>query len=141
MKWLMDLLTEYNIAIIGLCTILMVVLTSVYVYLTGRILKSTNCPEILVYLRPSETYFHCLNLCVENVGTGLARDIKFTGNLSFAPDHDLPLEKIGFIKKGIDYLVYCPPKFGPLPKPRLWYNLHDLKGDPDGETKTKKLHP
>ena len=37
--------------------------------------------------------------------------------------------------------VYCPPKFGPLPKPRLWYNLHDLKGDPDGETKTKKLHP
>ena len=37
--------------------------------------------------------------------------------------------------------MYCPPKFGPLPKPRLWYNLHDLKGDPDGETKTKKLHP
>ena len=37
--------------------------------------------------------------------------------------------------------VYCPPKFGPLPKPRLWYNLHDLKGGPDGETKTKKLHP
>ena len=104
MKGLMDLLTEYNIAIIGLCTILMVVLTSVYVYLTGRILKSTNCPEIVVYLCPSETHFYCLNLCVENVGTGLARDIKFTGNLSFAPDHDLPLEKIGFIKKGIDYL-------------------------------------
>ena len=37
--------------------------------------------------------------------------------------------------------VYCPPKFGPLPKPRLWYNIHDLKGGPDGETKTKKLHP
>ena len=37
--------------------------------------------------------------------------------------------------------VYCPPKFGPLPKPRLWYNIHDLKGGPDGETKTKNLHP
>ena len=20
--------------------------------------------------------------------------------------------------------LYCPPKFGPLPKPRLWYNIH-----------------
>ena len=34
-----------------------------------------------------------------------------------------------------------PPKFGPLPKPRLWYNIHDLKGGPNGETKTQKLHP
>ena len=39
------------------------------------------------------------------------------------------------------YTLYCTPKFGPLPKPRLWYNLHNLKGGPDGETKTKKLHP
>ena len=37
--------------------------------------------------------------------------------------------------------LYCPPKFGPLPKPRLWYNLHNLKGGPNGETKTKNLHP
>ena len=38
-------------------------------------------------------------------------------------------------------IMYCLPKFGPLPKPRLWYNLHDLKGGPNGETKTKNLHP
>ena len=37
--------------------------------------------------------------------------------------------------------MYCTPKFGPLPKPRLWYNLHNLKGGPNGETKTKNLHP
>ena len=43
--------------------------------------------------------------------------------------------------EGYGRQMYCPPKFGPLPKPRLWYNIHDLKGGPDGETKTKKLHP
>ena len=47
----------------------------------------------------------------------------------------------GGIINGIGIVMYCPPKFGPLPKPRLWYNIHDLKGGPDGETKTKKLHP
>ena len=45
------------------------------------------------------------------------------------------------IKKGDVIITKDPPKFGPLPKPRLWYNIHDLKGGPDGETKTKNLHP
>ena len=75
-----------------------------YVHLTRQLLKVTHKPEILVYLCPSETYFNCINLCVQNVGTGLARDVKFTGNLSFSPDNDLRLGEIGFIKKGIDYL-------------------------------------
>ena len=26
--------------------------------------------------------------------------------------------------------MYCTPKFGPLPKPRLWYDIHNLKGGP-----------
>ena len=45
------------------------------------------------------------------------------------------------VEMGYSIRLYCTPKFGPLPKPRLWYNLHNLKGGPNGETQTKNLHP
>ena len=42
------------------------------------------------------------------------------------------MQYLSFLMMLVPETVYCPPKFGPLPKPRLWYNLHDLKGGPDG---------
>ena len=72
---------------------------------------------------------------IENIRNqdGLFKELETT----YGDDVEDLLEELNLL---YDYL-YCPPKFGPLPKPRLWYNIHDLKGGPDGETKTKKLHP
>ena len=85
-------------------TFTLVLITRKYVLLTGKLVKSTNRPEILVYLRPDEENIFCVNLCVENVGTGTAYNVKFTPNdPSFAPGDDNPLGELGFIKKQIDY--------------------------------------
>ena len=81
-------------------------LTKEYVHLTGEILKASNKPEILVSLVPHEIYTNSIYLCIQNVGTGFAADIKLTCDPSF--DSLLPdnrsLKEFGIFKKGIDYL-------------------------------------
>ena len=51
-----------------------------------------------------------ITLCVQNIGIGFARDIKFTGDLSFKPinppiERDVTLEELEPFKSGIDYLA------------------------------------
>ena len=73
----------------------------------SKMLANANTPHIVVRLESNPTYTDSLiNIVVENLGTGPAKDIKIT------PSHpdtsnlfDLPLEKIGFIKHGIKYLA------------------------------------
>ena len=73
----------------------------------SKMLANTNTPHVVVRLEPNPTYTDSLiNIVVENLGTGPAKDIKIvpshpdTSNL-----FDLPLEKIGFVKHGIKYLA------------------------------------
>ena len=92
-------------------TITLVLITRRYVLLTGELVesnkefvKSNNKPEILVYLRPDNDNFLCVNLCVENVGTGLAYKAEvIPDDPSFAPDDEISIGDIGFIKNKIDY--------------------------------------
>ena len=42
-------------------------------------------------------------LCIENIGTGAARNLRFVTNPSSIPCLDIPFEKIGFLKSGIAY--------------------------------------
>ena len=91
-------------AIIGIATVVLVVITIRYTYLTGRLLKANDTPEIAISLRPHEAYIQCVMLCIENIGTGAARNIQFQTNLSFKPDGERSLEELGFLKNGIDYL-------------------------------------
>lgn len=110
MEWLnvADLIVGVVMVVV---TITLVLITRRYVLLTGELVesnkefvKSSNKPEILVYLRPDNDNFLCVNLCVENVGTGLAYNVNFTpGDPSFAPDDVISLGDIGFIKNKIDY--------------------------------------
>lgn len=79
-------------------------ITGYYAYLTRRLLKASDTPEIAVSLRPHEAYIHCVMLCIENIGTGAARDIQFQTDLSFKPDGKMALKEVGFLKNGIDYL-------------------------------------
>lgn len=103
MEWLnmADLVVSI---IMVLVTIALVFITRRYVILTGDLVKSTNKPEILVYLHPDEENIVCVNLCIENIGTGLAYNVEVTpDDPSFAPDGDLSLGELGFVKKKVDY--------------------------------------
>lgn len=91
-------------AIIGIATAVLVGITGYYAYLTRQFLKAADTPEIAISLRPHEGHIHCVMLCIENIGTGAARDIQFQTDLSFKPDGERPLEEVGFLKNGIDYL-------------------------------------
>lgn len=77
-----------------------------YTYLTKQMLKSTNTPVVQLFLHDSG---NSITLCVQNIGIGFARDIKFTGDLSFKAFNrmesgETPLEDLEPFKSGIDYL-------------------------------------
>lgn len=78
-----------------------------YTVLTHKMLRNSNKPHIVVRLGLNNTHTDSLiNIVVENIGTGPAKDIKITPNCSNTEKlFDLPLEKIGFIKYGIEYLA------------------------------------
>ena len=100
---LLDFLNENSGAITAITTIVLTGITAVYVYLTRLMLKTTNTPVVRMFLHASE---YSVTLCVQNIGTGFARDIKFTGNLSFKPTQPgaAALGDLKPFKDGIDYL-------------------------------------
>ena len=100
MDWL-NLLNSNSGAITAIFTAVLAFVTIVYVWLTSRILRTMNQPEIMVSLRPHETYGYFAILRVENVGTGVARNVRFTGDLSRSFDGRTQLKEIGFVKNGI----------------------------------------
>ena len=123
-----DWLNANNGAIIGIATVVLVGITGYYAYLTRRLLKASDTPEIAITLRPHEGYIHCVMLCIENIGTGAARNIQFQTDLSFKPDGERALEDVSFLKNGIDY-------FGPGQKREHFLvsvigKLNDLKETP-----------
>ena len=102
-----------NIIIAG-STVVLAIITLFYLLETREMRKTTqemlrvsDKPHILIYLFPDETYPHCINLCIQNIGTGFAHKIDFTGDFSFTPMLPRgwkPLADNGIIKNGIDYL-------------------------------------
>ena len=98
-----DWLNANDGAIIGIVTAVLVVITGYYAYLTRRLLKANDTPEIAISLRPHERSVNLVMLCIENVGTGAAHDVRFITNPSSIPILDIPFENIGFLKSGIGY--------------------------------------
>ena len=104
-------------------TVVLALLTGIYVYLTYKLLKETkrsidetNRPEVVVFLkfedgntepasRTLSTYFCNLSLCIINVGTRTAYKVKFNGDLSFKPVNGDPLNQIKSLKDGIPLLI------------------------------------
>ena len=113
----MEYLNNNSGALIVIFTFVLVIITLWYAYTTSQLLKFNSKPKIIVYLLGSKTEGHSAKndsfgvvklttiLCIQNVGGGIARNIKFGGNLSFAPYGGEPLEKIEFFKKGITLLA------------------------------------
>ena len=103
------------ISVIGLLAFLLLLvlvgLVGWYTYLTREVFKTTNRPELAVYL---QFYMEKVNavhdvwiteLCVKNVGFGIARKLRFNGDFCFQPENGLALENIYFIQTGIDNLL------------------------------------
>lgn len=114
MSWL-NANSEAIIGFVGAFAILLIfVLVGIicwHTYLLRQILKATNRPEIVIYIRfytdeqsEPETY-SMTELCVRNVGYGVARNIKFGDSLGFTPADGVPLYKIIFLKYGIGTLL------------------------------------
>lgn len=100
-------ITALATIVIAIATIILARITSRYAKTTDEILKAGNKPEILIFLFPDETFPYCINLCIQNIGTGFARDVKFTGDFSFTPMLPpgwKPLAENSILKNGIDYL-------------------------------------
>ena len=100
----MDWMISISAAIQAIATVVLVACTIRYVKLTSRILRAANQPEIVISLRPHEAHVNLAMLWIENVGTGVARDVRFTCDLSFSFDGKTQLKDIGFLKNGIDVL-------------------------------------
>lgn len=84
-----------------------------------RLLKTANAPEniskpekpeIVVFLRPHSSSVQCLMLCIENIGTGTAYNVRFGTGSSHAAPFIQPasnlsdvrlLKKNNFLQKGI----------------------------------------
>ena len=90
-------------AIIGIATVVLVVITGYYAYLTRKQLKASDTPEITISLRPHEVHVNLVMLCLENIGTGAARNLQFVTSPFVVSGLDIPLEKISFLKNGIAY--------------------------------------
>lgn len=118
-----DFLNANNGIITALATVVLAVITWWYVrlmkkyvqltqenvQLTQEILKAGNKAEVLIFLFPDETHPYCINLCIQNIGTGFAHDIQFEGDFSFTPILPpgwKPLSENGILKNGIDYLPH-----------------------------------
>lgn len=76
MSWIIAIAT----IVTAVATAVLAKITWTYVQLTQDILQATNKPKVILFLRHSHS---SISLCVQNIGTGYAADIEFSGDLSF----------------------------------------------------------
>ena len=112
---MIDWLNDNNGTLIVITIFLLVLITGWYIYSTRQFLKALCKPEIVVYLRAAEVSkyrsrapAYRVQCCVKNVGTGVARKIRFGGDLVVKDDlfiNGSLLKSVSFIEDGIDTLV------------------------------------
>ena len=119
---IIDWLNSNRGVIIIFTTVVLVIIIGGYIYLRGRPRKTTNAPEnigepvsdekpeIVVFLRPHALRVQCLMLCIENIGSGTAYNVRFGTGASGTPSFVTPspnfgdvrlLKKNNFLQNGI----------------------------------------
>lgn len=97
----------------AISTIVLVVITGIYVWLTGKNVKilqkseeERNRPRIILYIQQRKDCLNFVDLIIGNYGLDVAQNIKFTFNedLNLWPKGKT-LSDIGIIKNGIKSLV------------------------------------
>ena len=100
-------LNSYAGTITAIATVVLSIITWVYVCLTRRLVKAANEPRIEINsrLEAIKGGYRYGYLCVKNIGTGAAYDVQFDTDLSFSFGNRPSLENIGFLKRGIGCLL------------------------------------
>lgn len=100
-------LNFYAGTITAIATVVLSVITGIYVYLTRRLVKAANEPRIVINsrLEAIKGGYRYGYLCVKNIGTGAAYDVQFNTDLSFSFGNRPSLDNIGFLKHGIGCLL------------------------------------
>ena len=123
MEPIINFLNENNGAIIAIATLVLAGITLWYVIetmkmrkITHEMLRISNTPDVRVFLGNINGVgeIYTIDLCIQNIGTGFAYDLKFTGD--FHRIHPVAsrtsLAEYNIIKDGISYLG--PGKFIPI---------------------------
>ena len=99
-------------AIGALSSVLLTVITIVYVYLTGRLAKESQearlamlRPELAVYLAPYEGSPLFILLCIENIGSGPAYRLRLGLDSPFKREDGVDIREIGMFSRGLNYLA------------------------------------
>ncbi len=95
--------------IAAIATVILVGITWRYVRLTQEILKATNKPEVIIFLRFNND--KTISLRIENIGTGYASDVELAGDLlsykarpQFFGEEGKKIKELPPFKNGIPYL-------------------------------------
>ena len=112
MDYFLEILNKSGGIITAFATVVLAGITFWYAYLTRKILKVSDTPEVRIYL--VQTYqgrdnkgghIFTIDLCIENIGTGSAQDIIFSGDFtSILTEHDKALAEYADIKNGRKHL-------------------------------------
>ena len=111
----LNFLNENDGAITAVATVILVVITYLYVNLTRKLvgisqetLRISDTPKVQVSLTNHRQNYNVwtVDFCVQNIGTGFAYDLKFTGDLSsIRPQTGKEsLAEYHIIKNGISFL-------------------------------------
>ena len=132
----MEWLTFITTLILAGITLWYVILTRQMVKISQEMLNVSNTPEVRVFLTPGTRMINLstLDLCIQNIGTGFAFDVEFSGNFeSFQVEFNVEtLAELDIIKNGISHLgpdkryqipVYYDYKPEDLPEKILTINV------------------
>ena len=111
--------TELILSIVLTCsTVVYTVVTIFQVFESRKVRFQKETPNIVPYFKMAETSLK-MNLCIENFGEGVAKDVKveFIKDFPRFKRTDLMLSKIGVSENGMNYF---PPKY------RLSYGIGSM---------------
>lgn len=119
-------LESHSGGISALSSMLLTIITIVYVYLTGRLVRESQAmrsamlqPELAIYLHSLEGSLNFIILRIENVGSAAAHKIHLATDRPFETAGKQDLRELGIFKKGVNYLA---------PKQRIDHFLVNLIG-------------
>lgn len=131
----LEWLNSFSGAVNALLTFVLIIVTAIYVYLTGRLVRenvalreNATRPVLAITTSLHEAHLHIINLLIENAGGGAAHHIRLRTSMPFMVNGQECLDEIGPFRKGITYL-------GPHQRLELFLasaigNLDQLKQQP-----------